>query len=163
MRIMAIDYGDAHTGAAVSDLTGLLAGYTETIHTRRQEEVLSRLGELIGEYGVEELVLGYPKNMDGTLGPRAEKAEAMARTLEERVGLPVKLWDERRRRTAGQKAEEDGGRRGGGPDPGGVPDLAAVRGTWRIELMILSCLSHHNVYARETAFRAQILFGTFSF
>lgn len=96
MRIMAIDYGDAHTGAAVSDLTGLLAGYTETIHTRRQEEVLSRLGELIGEYGVEELVLGYPKNMDGTLGPRAEKAEAMARTLEERFGLPVKLWDERR-------------------------------------------------------------------
>ena len=96
MRIMAIDYGDAHTGAAVSDLTGLLAGYTETIHTRRQEEGLSRLGELIGEYGVEELVLGYPKNMDGTLGPRAEKAEAMARTLEERFGLPVKLWDERR-------------------------------------------------------------------
>ena len=96
MRIMAIDYGDAHTGAAVTDLTGLLAGYTETIHTSRQEEVLSRLGELIGEYGVEELVLGYPKNMDGTLGPRAEKAEAMARTLEERFGLPVKLWDERR-------------------------------------------------------------------
>ena len=90
MRIMAIDYGDAHTGAAISDLTGLLAGYTETIHTRRQEEVLSRLGELIGEYGVEELVLGYPKNMDGTLGPRAEKAEALARTLEERFGLPVK-------------------------------------------------------------------------
>ena len=96
MRIMAVDCGDAHTGAAVSDLTGLLAGYPETIHTRRQEEVLSRLGELIGEYGVEELVLGYPKNMAGTLGPRAEKAEAMARTLEERFGLPVKLWDERR-------------------------------------------------------------------
>lgn len=96
MRIMAIDYGDAHTGAAVSDLTGLLAGYTETIHSRRQEEVLARLGELIAAYGVEELVLGYPKNMDGTLGPRAEKAEAMARTLEERFGLPVRLWDERR-------------------------------------------------------------------
>lgn len=96
MRIMAIDYGDAHTGAAVSDLTGLLAGYTETIHSRRREEVLARLGELIAAYGVEELVLGYPKNMDGTLGPRAEKAEAMARTLEERFGLPVRLWDERR-------------------------------------------------------------------
>ena len=96
MRIMAIDYGDAHTGAAVSDLTGLLAGYTETIHSRRQEEVLARLGELIAAYGVEELVLGYPKNMDGTLGPRAEKAEAMARTLEGRFGLPVRLWDERR-------------------------------------------------------------------
>ena len=77
MRIMAIDYGDAHTGVAISDLTGLLAGYTATIHTRRQEEVLARLEELIREYGVEELVLGYPKNMDGTLGPRAEKAAAL--------------------------------------------------------------------------------------
>ena len=96
MRIMAIDYGDAHTGVAISDLTGLLAGYTTTIHTRRQEEVLSRLGELIQEYGVEELVLGYPKNMDGTLGPRAEKAKALEQVLQERFALPVTLWDERR-------------------------------------------------------------------
>lgn len=96
MRIMAIDYGDAHTGVAVSDLTGFLAGYTDTIHSRRQEEVLRRLGELIREYGVEELVLGYPKNMDGTLGPRAEKAEAFSRVLEETFRLPVRLWDERR-------------------------------------------------------------------
>ena len=87
MRIMAIDYGDAHTGVAVSDLTGLLAGFTTTIHTRKQEEVLDRLGALISEYGVAELVLGYPKNMDGTLGPRAEKAEAMARILTERFGM----------------------------------------------------------------------------
>ena len=96
MRIMAIDYGDAHTGAAVSDLTGLLAGYTTVIHSRRREEVLVRLGELIEEYGVEELVLGLPKNMDGTLGPRAEKAQELAGELEERFSLPVKLWDERR-------------------------------------------------------------------
>lgn len=96
MRIMAIDYGDAHTGAAVSDLTGLLAGYATVIHTRRQEEVLSRLGELIEEYGVTELVLGWPRNMDGTRGPRAEKAEELSRVLEERFRLPVKLWDERR-------------------------------------------------------------------
>ena len=96
MRIMAIDYGDAHTGVAISDLTGLLAGYTDTIHTRRQEEVLRRLGALIAEYGVTELVLGYPKNMDGTLGPRAEKAEDFARALEEAFHLPVRLWDERR-------------------------------------------------------------------
>ena len=54
MRIMAIDYGDAHTGVAISDLTGLLAGYTTTIHSRRQEEVLDRLGSLIEEYGVPE-------------------------------------------------------------------------------------------------------------
>lgn len=96
MRIMAIDYGDAHTGVAISDLTGLLAGYTTTINTRKQEEVLSALDALIREYGVTELVLGYPKNMDGTLGPRAEKTEAMAEALRERFGLPVKLWDERR-------------------------------------------------------------------
>ena len=75
---------------------GLLAGYTTTIHTRRQEEVLSKREELIREYGVEELVLGYPKNMDGTLGPRAEKAQAMEQVLKERFALPVILWDERR-------------------------------------------------------------------
>ena len=96
MRVMAIDYGDAHTGVAVSDLTGLLSGYTDTIHSRRREEVVRRLGEIIGEYTVEELVLGYPKNMDGTLGPRAEKAAALAAELEAAFGLPVCLWDERR-------------------------------------------------------------------
>lgn len=96
MRIMAIDYGDAHTGVALSDLTGLLAGYTEVIHTRKEAEVVRRLGELIREYEVTELVLGYPKNMDGTLGPRAEKAEALSHTLEEAFSLPVRLWDERR-------------------------------------------------------------------
>ncbi len=96
MRIMAIDYGDAHTGVAVSDLTGLLAGHTEVIHSRREAEVLRRLGDLIGEYGVDELVLGHPKNMDGSLGPRAEKAESLARRLEEEFSLPVRLWDERR-------------------------------------------------------------------
>ena len=96
MRIMAIDYGDAHTGVAISDQTGLLAGYTTTLHTRKQEAVVEGIRKLIGEYGVEELVLGYPKNMDGTLGPRAEKAEALAKVLEDMFHLPVTLWDERR-------------------------------------------------------------------
>ena len=96
MRIMAIDYGDAHTGIAISDLTGFLAGYTTTIHSRRPEQVLDAVGELIRAYGVTELVLGYPKNMDGTLAPRAEKAEQFAAALEERFQLEVHLWDERR-------------------------------------------------------------------
>ena len=96
MRVMAIDLGDAHTGVAVSDLTGLLAGYTETVHTRKKDELLRRLREIIEEYGVEELVLGYPKNMDGSLGPRAEKAAAFAGELEAAFSLPVRLWDERR-------------------------------------------------------------------
>ena len=96
MRIMAIDYGDAHTGVAISDQTGLLAGYTTTLHSRKQEAVVEGIGMLITEYGVTELVLGYPKNMDGTLGPRAEKAEAFAKVLEDAFRLPVALWDERR-------------------------------------------------------------------
>ena len=96
MRIMAIDYGDAHTGIAISDPTGFLAGFTTTIDAYRPEVVVQRITELVSQHGAEELVLGYPKNMDGTLGPRAEKAEAMAALLREATGLPVVLWDERR-------------------------------------------------------------------
>ena len=96
MRILAIDYGDAHTGVAVSDATGFLAGHTEVINTWREAEVICRLRELIEEYGVEEIVLGHPKNMDGSLGPRAEKAEGLALRLREEFSLPVQLWDERR-------------------------------------------------------------------
>jgi len=96
MRIMAIDYGDAHTGIAISDATGFLTGYSATIDAYRPEAVAERVAALAAEYGVEELVLGYPKNMDGTLGPRAEKAEVMAALLKETVALPVTLWDERR-------------------------------------------------------------------
>ena len=84
MRIMAIDYGDAHTGVAISDPTGFLTGFTTTITA------------LAREHGAEELVLGHPRNMDGTRGPRAEKAEALAELLREVSGLPVVLWDERR-------------------------------------------------------------------
>ena len=96
MRIMAIDYGDAHTGLAISDPTGFLAGFTTTIHAYRPEIVADQVLALAQEHGAQELVLGYPKNMDGTLGPRAEKAAAMAELLRSRTALPVILWDERR-------------------------------------------------------------------
>ena len=96
MRIMAIDYGDAHTGIAISDPTGFMAGYTTTINAYRAEVVVQQICALVKEYGVEELVLGYPKNMDGTVGPRAEKAAAMSELLKEATALPVVLWDERR-------------------------------------------------------------------
>ena len=79
MKIMAIDYGDAHTGIAISDYTETLAGYSDTIHSRRQEEVLSGIQRLIAEHGVQLLVLGYPRNMDGTEGPRAEKCAAFVK------------------------------------------------------------------------------------
>ena len=95
-KIMSIDYGDAHTGVAISDFTCTLAGYTTVINTRKAEVVVSELQKIIAEHGVSELVLGYPKNMDGTLGPRAEKAAAFAEVLREATGLTVTLWDERR-------------------------------------------------------------------
>ena len=96
MRIMAIDYGDARTGIAISDPTGLLAGQTFLIKSRKAQVVLEELAALAKAQGAEELVMGYPRNMDGTLGPRAEKYAAFAKKLEAATGLPVILWDERR-------------------------------------------------------------------
>ena len=93
MKIMAIDYGDAHTGIAISDATGTLAGFTTVIDSRKAEVVVQEILRLIPEHGVTELVLGYPKNMDGTVGPRAEKAAAFAETLRQAADLPVILWD----------------------------------------------------------------------
>lgn len=96
MKIMAVDYGDAHTGVAISDFTLTLAGYTTVIDSRKEEVVRTELLRLVEEHGVTELVVGYPKNMDGTLGPRAEKCAAFAEALKEASGLSVTLWDERR-------------------------------------------------------------------
>ena len=96
MRIMAIDYGDAHTGIAVSDPTGFLTGFTTVITAYRPDRVAEQVAALAREHGAERLVLGHPINMDGTRGPRSEKAQAMKRLLEETTGLPVALWDERR-------------------------------------------------------------------
>lgn len=96
MRIMAIDYGDARTGVALSDITGLLAGQTFLVKSRKEDVVLEELATLAKQQRAEELVLGYPKNMDGTVGPRAEKCAALAERLKEATGIPVILWDERR-------------------------------------------------------------------
>ena len=96
MRIMAIDYGDAHTGIAISDPTGFLAGTTTTLHSRKAEVVLEELNKLVQAHQVEELVMGFPRNMDGTEGPRAELYRAFAAQVEEVTGLKPVLWDERR-------------------------------------------------------------------
>ena len=96
MRIMAIDYGDARTGIAISDPTGLLAGYTTVIHSRKSEVVAEEIARLVKEHGVEELVMGFPRNMDGTEGPRAELYRAFAQQVGQVTGLTPVLWDERR-------------------------------------------------------------------
>lgn len=112
MRILAIDYGDARTGVAISDPFGLLAGYTTVIHSRSQDAVVESLKQLIAAHGVEELVLGWPKNMDATLGERAEKCETLGQRLREETGLPVTLWDERRTTVEAHQILSENGRHG---------------------------------------------------
>jgi len=98
MRIMGLDYGSVTVGVAVCDPLGLTAQGIETI-TRKEENKLrqtcSRIEALIKEYEIETIVLGYPKNMNNTVGERAEKTEEFKAMLERRTGLPVILWDER--------------------------------------------------------------------
>lgn len=96
MRIMAIDYGDARTGVAISDRTGSLAGFTTVIHSRKADQVLAELENLVKTHEVEELVMGFPRNMDGTEGPRAEIYRNFAAQIAEVVGMTPVLWDERR-------------------------------------------------------------------
>ena len=96
MRVMAIDYGDARTGVAVSDAAGLLTGYTAVIQARRPEQAAEEVARLAQERQVDELVLGFPRNMDGTEPARAELYRAFAALVEEKTGLSVRLWDERR-------------------------------------------------------------------
>ena len=96
MRVMAIDYGDARTGVAISDPAGLLAGYTTVIQSRRPELAAEEIAKLAAERQVDELVMGFPRNMDGTEGPRAELYRDFAALLAEKAGRPVRLWDERR-------------------------------------------------------------------
>ena len=95
-RIMGVDYGDARTGIAVSDLLCSLVGTTTVIHSRNPEKTVAAICDLVKEKDVGEIVVGLPKNMDGTEGARAELCRAFAQRLEEITGLPVKLWDERR-------------------------------------------------------------------
>lgn len=95
MRKMGLDYGDRTIGVAVSDLLGLTAQGVEVILRKKQEEDLARIGELIREYEVSELVVGLPKNMNGTIGPRGELCQEFAGLLKRQFGLPVHLWDER--------------------------------------------------------------------
>ena len=98
MRILGLDYGSKTVGVAVSDPLGLTAQGVETIWRKQENKLrqtLARIEELISEYQVERIVLGYPKNMNNTIGERAEKSLEFQQMLERRTGLPVIMWDER--------------------------------------------------------------------
>ena len=95
-RIMGVDYGDARTGIAVSDLLCSIVGTTTVIHSRNAEKTIAQISAMVKDSDVGEIVVGLPKNMDGTEGPRAELCRGFAQQLEQATGLPVRLWDERR-------------------------------------------------------------------
>ncbi|WP_068615899.1 Holliday junction resolvase RuvX [Paenibacillus tuaregi] len=95
MRILGLDYGDRRIGAAVSDAFGWTAQGLETIERRGDESELKRIAGLVKEYEAEEIVVGLPKNMNGTVGPRGEICIEFAEKLRQVLGLPVHLWDER--------------------------------------------------------------------
>lgn len=103
-RILALDVGDRTIGVAVSDPLGIAAHPVETLRRTRQADDIARVCALAAEREAVAVVVGLPRNMDGSLGPQAEKTQAFADALAERVGLPVMMWDERLSTRAAERA-----------------------------------------------------------
>ena len=95
-RIMGIDYGDARTGVAVSDLLCSIVGSTCVVPSRNTDKAVADIVRMTKEQDVGEIVVGLPRNMDGTEGPRAELCRAFGERLAQETGLKVTMWDERR-------------------------------------------------------------------
>lgn len=96
MKIMGIDYGDARTGVAISDLLCSIVGSTTVVPSRNTEKAIADIVKLAKDNMVGEIVVGLPRNMDGSEGPRAELCREFAAKLEAATGLKVTMWDERR-------------------------------------------------------------------
>ncbi|MDE7179408.1 MAG: Holliday junction resolvase RuvX [Lachnospiraceae bacterium] len=112
MRIMGLDFGAKTVGVAISDPLLITAQGIEIIRRERENKLrqtLARIEQLIVEYEVKEIVLGLPKNMNDTLGERAELSLAFRDKLERRTGLPVKMWDERLTTVAAERAMMEAG------------------------------------------------------
>lgn len=112
MRIMAIDYGDRHTGIALSDLTGTIAGEAFVIDDWNTERLAARIAEEAKRREVDTIVLGYPLNMDGTAGPRAEMSMELRDMLLSLTGLEPVMWDERRTTVDAHRIISENGRHG---------------------------------------------------
>jgi len=95
-KIMGIDYGDARTGVAISDLLCTIVGSTAVINSHNTEKAIADIVRMVKENSVGQIVVGLPRNMDGTEGPRAELCRDFARQLGEATGLEIIMWDERR-------------------------------------------------------------------
>ena len=112
IRIMGLDFGSKTVGVAVSDPLGITAQGIEIVRRTSENKLrktLARIEELVKEYEVTEIVLGFPKNMNNTIGERAEKSLAFKEMLERRTGLPVVMWDERLTTVAANRTLIEGG------------------------------------------------------
>ena len=112
MRILGLDYGSKTVGVAVSDSLKITAQTVETIVRKDENKLrrtLARIEELVEEYEVESIVLGLPKNMNNSLGDRAEKTMEFKSMVERRTGLPVVLWDERLSTVAAERTLMESG------------------------------------------------------
>lgn len=104
MKILGLDYGDRRIGVALSDAFGWTAQGLEVIERRREGNEIERITELVKMNEVSEIVVGLPKNMDGSVGPRGEICIEFAETLRETLDLPVHLWDERLSTVSAERA-----------------------------------------------------------
>ncbi|HUM82301.1 MAG TPA: Holliday junction resolvase RuvX [Lachnospiraceae bacterium] len=112
MRILGLDFGSKTVGVAVCDPLGITAQGVEIIRRPKENHLrrtFKRIEELAGEYGAEAIVLGYPLNMDDSVGDRARQTLGFKRELEERIGLPVFLYDERLTTVAADEIMEEAG------------------------------------------------------
>jgi putative Holliday junction resolvase len=110
-RALGIDHGDARIGVAISDDLGMLAHPLETIHIKEVADPVARIAELVASKDIGQIVLGLPRNMDGSYGPASEKVRAFGEKLREACGCPVKLWDERLTSVAAQRSLHEAGRK----------------------------------------------------
>ncbi|MDO7908117.1 Holliday junction resolvase RuvX [Paenibacillus sp. JX-17] len=104
MRKLGLDYGDRRIGVAVSDAFGWTAQGLEVIERRSDESELGRIAELVRDHEISEIVVGLPKNMNGSVGPRGEICIQFAGRLQEQLNIPVHLWDERLTTVSAERA-----------------------------------------------------------
>ena len=109
-RALGIDHGEARIGLAISDELGMLAHPLETIHVKETPDPVARIAVIVVRDKIGTIVLGMPRNMDGSYGPAAEKVRAFAEKLRAACPCPVKLWDERLTSVAAQRALHEAGR-----------------------------------------------------
>jgi putative Holliday junction resolvase len=94
-RILGIDYGERRIGLAISDPLGIIAQTLPTLDTKKVKDVFEEIKTIVKEKDVEKIVLGFPRNMDGTIGERGEKVKEFANKLKEKIGKEIDFWDER--------------------------------------------------------------------